>query len=365
MDVKKIKEQLDKVESNRSFTDPYKRLALKVGETLVRMVGEWESCKRAWITCDDETNRPFIIGEDSILQEILDHVMAYEVKRDSRTKKNFRKYTHRDKQAFKIVAHNGSENEQDKGWRPSTRYLFNVLDRETGVAAKMKHTLLLAKNEKEIGVGEKAFEKFAKVVGKEGDPSPSAGQEEKGEACGYDLVFMKVGTGMDTDYDCRKAESGDEGVVEGPLTAKERSFETYDLKEVGAPTSAETILDNLEQQITLIDEELGTDFLARLKGQCKEKPVSRIEEMRARLKGKVEKDEEEEEKPIAKKLKKPVKPVVAEEEEEEAGVEEAESVPVRKKVSKGEVPKMSACPDCGTKFPASETKCPGCGAEFE
>lgn len=292
--------------------------------TVVRTVGEPVACLRAWIKCPDDKTRPFVMQEDSILYQAIQHVMTYRLDNVGGSRK--RVYEFEGSRAFGIVSGNG--NKMDS-WRPRWTYLLNVIPRQPteidgeikNLAEANEHLCLLAQSPADIGIGPTCFKALLDVV------------ENDGDSDYYDVVFTKTGSGTDTKYGCLKASRSNDAYgkwvkTSKELSAKERSWEPYDLAMIGAPTPAGRVVKNLGELIEVIDEDLGTSYLEELKKLAEAEDGSK---QPARGKKRTSR-------------KKPSK------------------TEVKKSFPKGA--NLEPCEHCGESFPEDWTTCPFCGAEY-
>ncbi len=366
MDLDKINEAAAKGGGGGSFKDPYQRAPINQGNNIVRLIGNAvKSVRRAWILCDDNKPRPFN-SEGTVIDEIVALVMAHDRKKDERTGAEYNEYHHKDKRAFRIVAHNDSRDDSKKGWAPSNITMMHCLPR-TLEGAKWcvdnKHAMLLTKSPSALGIGKTAIEKLKEVGGENGDPE------------NYDVNFTKTGTGMtNTKYGCFRADPNIPGVVQGPLSADEveiRDKGLYDLDIIAVPATPEYIHKNLRKAIAIIDEDMGTTFLKQLEEGLPD-PTEARDVLPAQTK-------ETQAAPVqggapAEKAEAPATQAEAPVTQGAAPAAQAAPAPKTRQVAQAAPPAPSqsanngeeeaSCPSCGEMAPMSATVCPKCGVKF-
>lgn len=258
MDLNKINEAAEKG-GGAGFTDPYKRAPIRPGNNIVRLIGnEVKAVKRSWVLCDDNKRRPFNV-EGTVLEDVMTLVLAHDRKKDERTGEPYNEYHHKDKRSFRIVAHNDSRDDSQRGWSPSNITMLHCIPRTLeGMkwCQDNNHAMLLTKTPSSIGVGKTVMEKLKEIAGENGDPE------------NYDINFTKEGSGrFSTEYGGFRADPNLPGVKPGPLEeweVKAREEGLYDLEIIGAPSPLEYIYRNLKKALEAIDGEMGTTFLKEL-----------------------------------------------------------------------------------------------------
>ena len=233
---------------------------------ICRLIGAPRLLRRAWILCDNDKKLPFQYTTNSIMQKIVNKVLAFEWVNDGTEKdpKWRKEYTHKAKygSVFDIVKSNGTNDSMESGWEGSKQYPFNCIDREDTWCQDNKHTKLFVKSKYDIGISSQAFDSLNSNV-----------VEDYGGYQGYDIDIKKVKNQKgQVSYIAMRA---DERIPEithlvtiGDLTEEEKSYESYNLDEVARDSSAQYILKFLTDKITQIDSACGTDFLVQLKKQA-------------------------------------------------------------------------------------------------
>jgi len=342
MNLEKIRQLRERMEGEKGEQNTFSseiKCALKAGYTVVRVLGDPEVCFRTWIKDVAGRNIPLIFKEGGVMMRLIKHVLDYtlEIGADG---KYHRQYHFQNTNSFQVI--------QKGRWRPRETYVMNCIPRQPVVeegkviwTPAHKHTALLVQSASDIGIGPMAFSKFVEVAENFGDPE------------GYDVVFVRQGTGLDTKYSCQMAAAANpeygKFVVEGPLTDEEKSYERYDLSRIVQPTPSHFILSVLGEYIQGIDQELHTQFYQELADQTANIGASNAttaappqtqgqgdvvsQEAMSRRVRKSEKKKEEEADPIAKTFP-----------------PDASLIP---------------CDACGKAFPEDWTKCPYCGAEYD
>jgi hypothetical protein len=356
MDLDKINEAAAKGGGGGTFKDPYQRASIGQGNNIVRLIGNVvKSVRRAWILCDDNKPRPFN-SEGTVIDEIVALVMAHDRKEDPRSGEKYNEYHHKEKRAFRIVAHNDSRDDNKKGWAPSNITMMHCIPRTlegSKWCGDNTHAMLLTKSPSSLGIGKTAMDKLKEVAAENGDPE------------NYDVNFTKTGKGKnDTKYGCFRADPSIAGVVQGPLTEKEveiRDKGLYDVEAIAALAAPEYIHKHLRKAIAIIDEDMGTTFLKQIEEQLPD-PA----EARDILPSEGEQETQAQSAPAQDSA--PATQAAA------PATQAAASPPVRKVAAPLPAPEPpakkegeeeeAACPNCGVLAPMSAEVCSKCNVKF-
>lgn len=226
----------------------------------------WE----AWMLCDDDKVRPFIVENDfqgeSVLSKILGDKKDYYrggilSSKVDESKTKYYEYESVDPELLLHVAYNNDKSGDSGSWKPTRRYPWNVIDREPEEEGDLK------------GQNWCAVKKHTKLfkVGSQGFLGLMDTRDNDGPLDAYDINYKKTGTGKNaTKHSAQKAGPNLQNpyVIYAPLSAEELAYERYDLKKVGALTTAKEMLKHLRQTITRISQVLGVDFIQQLESQA-------------------------------------------------------------------------------------------------
>jgi len=259
MNLDRLKKKVETIPT-ANFVTEVKKVIIPGIPNIVRIVGEWASVRRVWLTCDDGRPRPFNIkndSEESPLFRLLQILFQKDKVFDPKTGRVLEAYPQMVKLgdlSSKIYLPGNDRRNWNTGYEI---FVMNCIDRMDDWCKTNKHTKLLTKSESEIGIGWKAFQSFSKEVDNWGDPE------------NYDLNFIKVGDGLKTEYSVSKAnpEKFSQVVLE-PLTSEEKSYGTYDISQL-ISISNNYILKYLGNTIQQIDSLLKTTFFDELQATIK------------------------------------------------------------------------------------------------
>jgi len=341
---------------------------------------------------------------DYILTRILERVC--EVDWVKVGEKNTKVYIQEKKNPdiFNMIMYNGLEASNPKrkfgvegrGWGGKEMFLMNVLDRDPTVYAwsrENKHCVLLSKNIATIKTDDGKLLEFAD------DGIPAYGFtnvlamnifRHYGDWRNYDIGIERTGQ---TNPPLRVINAGKyieevpeelrDFVVTGPLTAEEKSWETYDLDKLYGPTSATKLWNRLNLSVAKIDAALGSHYLDELKSAADMEATQRDA-------AKAEKEDEADEEP-SNNSEVAARPLTLSEgpsievktlgtskellpgwsvlsEEEKEGIVSCVAPSERGgktwKVTYASDEKQWSCPECKTVAPASYKHCPGCAFAF-
>lgn len=226
--------------------------------------------KRSWINCDDDKKRPFVVendwqGKSLILSMLGDKDNWYrggvlESRKGANNKKEYI-YEAAHPDVIDSVAYNNDRDaEYNSGWKPSTEYLFNVIDRGLEELPEQKGQKVnwcnAFRKTKVLRIKQAVFDVLFETMANDGD-------------------FIDY----DINYTVRKNEQGKRvhslpkagamvaGAVSAPLSASELEYELWDLKDVARLASATYILKHLTNRITAIDTAMGTNYITQLQEQ--------------------------------------------------------------------------------------------------
>lgn len=222
-----------------------------------------------WPVCDDGDKRPFIIENDHQGQSVLSRLLGDRKNffkggiLDSRLdefKQKYFVYEAQDPELLLLVAHNNDKSGDNGSWKPTRRYGFNVIDRETETEGN-----LVGQNWCVVNKHTKLFK-----MGSQGLTSILDVRDNNGNLEDYDINYKKSGKGKKgTIHNAMKAGDQIPTVVVGGFTEEEKAYELYNLKVEGALSLARYILKYLSKTIERIDGVLGTNYLLELQEQAK------------------------------------------------------------------------------------------------
>jgi len=229
------------------FNIEYEAAALKDGGQLtVRCVGKYGRFKRHWIVCDDGVARPFNCGyvvdgkARCIIEDVTDPLIGegsydlvvdptVQVQPGQRPQKK-RQYRWQQSNPSLIAELLGEGAANANSWKSSEIFLFNVIDRDSLWCRENRHTKLLCKSEKTMGIGSTLF------VGMWGQ-CKIHGYYDK-----FDMVLMKQGKARNTKYTATPSPNPN---ARSPLTAEEQAYATYDLGLFMKPAEEDYIIKQL------------------------------------------------------------------------------------------------------------------------
>jgi RNA polymerase subunit RPABC4/transcription elongation factor Spt4 len=227
-----------------------------------------------------------------------------------------------------------------QSWGPKRHIALNVIDRDSDVNFKEKHTSLLCKSnyDKGISAGKKGiYEEIVKLLNRHRDEIKNWFQKGK-DYLPFDIRLIREGKGMDTSYDKEKLESRD-------LTPEELALERYDLDELIKPTDLGTVKTWLTKGTK--QKEKSDDKNQQKTSGSRKSESERVESVFPTK--------------TSKSAAQTTQPAQA----------ECASESTRGSFRKKELPKvepqeeMDACPECNKMIAITSSKCKYCGTEFE
>ena len=219
---------------------------------------------------------------------------------------------------------------------PKRYTIFNVIDRDSDLNKREKHTSLICKNDYELGLtggGRGIFEKVSKLLHKNRDEIKA--HFAKGhEWLPFDVNLIRSGKGLDTTYEEARSESYD-------LTPEEVEYERYNLNDVVKVTPDKTLEKWLTKGTSGKKKEESDGGPEAFYGE----DDSVMPETSAQEAPKTEP------KPEPKPEPRPA----------------AKTGGFKKKEAPKPEPDVETdhCPSCDKLIPITSTKCPHCGEEFE
>jgi hypothetical protein len=306
----------------------------------------------AWILCDDDKKRPFILeneteGKSMLLQILGDREHFYrggilESIKDPITNSSKYLWEEKDPELLLRIAYNNDASGSEGSWKPREGYAMNAIQRNpdsdnTGNVffwcKENKHTKLMK-------MGPTAFKRLQDV------------RLNDGELSEYDINYLKKGVGINTQHNILKAGQNIPNVVIGPLTEEEQAYERYDLaKETKLLTPANT-LRYLRNSIERIDAITGNNWIQKLEEASGEagEPATQAAPQATSA-------------PTRVATRTPAPSGLT----EECG-HCHKQIPVGSEVCpecKNTLLEACVAPNCGFKFSVFADKCPSCGMEYK
>ena len=297
----------------------------------------YKKCWKSWIICDDGKKRAFIIENDIQGKGLLARLIG---DRDNffrggileSVKGNSGKeflYEKSHPELFQLVQQNGDATGKSGSWRGKKEFVFNVIDRdmETDDSGRALNWCQENKHTKLIKMGATAFDSLVDT------------RDNDGNLEDYDLNYQKKGSGLETTHSIRRAGAASVGVVSGPMSTLEKSYEKYNTEKETQLASAYYIMKYLTQRFKDCDEAMGTKFFEELSKQAE-----------------IEKAEWE---------KNGGKPYAEDKDVEDSVVHSSEPVSTKAPTNSKEDIKPSSgkivpCESCGKDVDASAVTCPNC-----
>jgi hypothetical protein len=217
----------------------------------------------AWMLCDDQKRRPFVLENDfqgkSLMAQMLgDRKYFYrggflESVKDEVTNKPKYVWAEKDPELALIVLKNGDPDGQWGSWKSREEYIFNAIQRnpdynDAGVplfwCKENKSTKLLK-------IGVMAYKRLMDVRANDGELSE------------YDINYMKKGAGFNTEHNILKASVNIPNVCIGALTPEEQSYRRLDLRKEASLITATDALHYFRNAICAIAAVMGVDWIGR------------------------------------------------------------------------------------------------------
>ena len=242
-------------------------IKLDGGDNLVRIIDPendisyWES----WITCSsDGVKRSFIVHNSlegsSILGKIIGDVKFFfkggilETKKGESGHAEYKWNSVEDPEIIDIVRNNGDKINDNSGWKPKQKFIFNAIDRRDTWCKDNKKTKVLK-------IGRSLGEELVLI------------EESNGPVDQYDINIIRSGQGMrGTNYKPTVpgafAKDKFPNIVFGPISEEEKAYAMQDLKKITGLKSATSILKYLREHIIRVGKVMGQDFIPALEAQA-------------------------------------------------------------------------------------------------
>ena len=242
-------------------------IKLDGGDNLVRIIDPendisfWES----WITCSsDGVKRSFIVYNSfegaSILGKIIGDVKFFfkggilETKKGESGHAEYKWNSSIDPEIIDIVRNNGDKINDNSGWKPKQKFIFNTIDRRDTWCKDNKKTKILR-------IGRSLGEELVLI------------EESNGPVDQYDINIIRSGQGMrGTTYKPTVpgafAKDKFPNIVFGPISEEERAYAMQDLKKITGLKSATSVLKYLREHIIRVGKVMGQDFIPALEAQA-------------------------------------------------------------------------------------------------
>jgi len=235
-----------------------------------------------------------------------------------------------------------------QSWVARKYIALNVIDRESDVNFKEKHTSILCKNKYELGIsaGQRGiYEEIVKLLNRNRDEIKqffSTGVDY----LPFDIRLIKEGKGINTSYDKERAETRN-------LTPEELALERYDFDSIIKPTDANVV----HRWLTV-----GTK---KKEGEQASQPVQQAVQP---VQQPVQQPAQQPQTELDKEIQQNVFPVQQQSQpspvQTSGGFKPKEPVQ-QQPVQQQQPVEMDCCPSCDKMIPITSTKCQFCGTEFE
>jgi hypothetical protein len=239
---------MDQDAGDLEFSDnryKFERCVIRNGTIVIRCMN-YQRLRQHWVICDDGKPRPFICGrvsEDyySLIETLVepligdgtfDYVVdtSVQVAQGQRQRKKRQyKFRHLDPSLFAEIL--GEMTTNGNSWRAKDVFLFNVIDRNNSWCTQYRHTLVLCKNEKGMGIGPTLYQDIVQ-----------ARKVYQTNLQELDLAITRSGSGRETKYSVTLGPNLD---ARRALTEEEKVYGGYDLLKMSEPSSEEWIIKNL------------------------------------------------------------------------------------------------------------------------